>query len=690
MIIKKNSLLISIFLILFTSHLFANEKIGTVNKIEGSLKAINENGEEQELSVYDELYLLDEIITSNGGATVQFDDNSTIILKNNTSFKVTEFNISGAKDIFIGETIKGSVIVESCKAAKSDSGFMQIKLPKMDLEVKGTRFNIENKPDGTSDVGLSKDSFGNVGTINIAAHWASYLVRQGNVGTINIAAEGAVKTLYTPDQIVSISEGQGFTERPQSDEEKQSMDTVSQDLVEASKIDENEIQKQLEKKLLEGKLQDAYGDGKIDLNDIAAIKQAIKEEKQEQINCIVDNSKEDNTAFLSEVLNSSDESNVREVMNKIVENNETLISQVVSDLSDKDNKFITGSDSEATNQIKEKIFEKIVQSGSDKSAEVLSKVISKSDPKTVESVIINITTKNTDVNSTLSLKVMADLSEKNPEALELVNQNNKTQMEKLIVDAIQKGSSDEGSANLIAKIVSSASTEVTYKMISEVSNNNNGANSDLSAKVFKAIVETAPEKIQTIDNTIKEKAIEQVVASSSGNTRENAVFANVISDVIVKSDAETAAKVMEKVTTSVDNSGLALKVMASVSEKDEKKLEEVSKKNENIVNKMIEKSIKDIKGSDSEIKLLSKVIARNSNQKITEKLIGETAKKSTSNKTLLAKVATETAKESKNLIQNLATTISTNQNINQNLNIQNLLVNAENIVLVFSANVSPN
>ena len=671
MIIKKNSLLISIFLLFFSQQLFANEKIGTVNKIQGNLKAINESGEERELSVYDELYLLDEIVVSNGGATIQFDDNSTIILKNNTSFKVTEFNISGAKDIFVGETIKGSVIVESGKIAKSDSGFMQIKLPKMDLKVKGTRFNIENKTDGTSDVGLSKDSF-------------------GNVGTINIAAEGAIKTLYTSDQVVSISEGQGFTERPQSDEEKQSMETVSQDLVEASKIDENEIQKQLEKKLLEGKLEDADGDGKIDLNDIAAIKQAIKEEKQEQINFIVDNSKEDNTTFLSEVLNSSDESNVGVVMNKIVENNDTLIFQVVSDLSDKDNKFITGSDSEATNQIKEKIFEKIVQSGSDKSAEVLSKVISKSDPKTVESVIINITTKNTDTNSALSLKVMADLAEKNPEALESVNQNNKAQMEKLVVDAIQKGSSDEGSANLIAKIVSSASTEVTNKMISEVSNNNIGANSDLSAKVFKAIVETAPEKIQTIDNSVKEKAIEQVVASSSGNTKEKAVFANVISDMIVKSDAETAAKVMEKVTTSVDNSGLALKVMASVSEKDEEKLEEISKKNENIVNKMIEKSIKDIKGSDSEIKLLSKVIAKSSNQKITEKLISETAKKSTSNKTLMAKVATEIIKESKNQIQNLATTISTNQNINQNLNIQNVLVNAENIALVFSANVSPN
>jgi len=130
--------------------------------------------------------------------------------------------------------------------------------------------------------------------------------------------------------------------------------------------------------------------------------------------------------------------------------------------------------------------------------------------------------------------------------------------------------------------------------------------------------------------------------------------------------------------------------MASVSEKDEKKLEEVSKKNENIVNKIIEKSIKDIKGSDNEIKLLAKVISKSNNQKITEKVIAETVKKSSSNKTLMAKVATETIKESKNQIQKLATNISTNQNINQNLNTQNLLVTAENIKLVFSANVSPN
>ena len=460
------SLILLFVILLFNQKIFAEEKIGTVNKFSGELKAINKDGEERVLDVYDDLFLLDEIITSSGSATVQFNDNSTIIFKKNTSFKVTEFNLSGAKDIFIGEVMKGSVVIESGKIAKIDSGLMRIKLPKMDLEIKGTRFNVDNKPDGTSEVALSEDSF-------------------GNVGTINIATEGEVKTLYTPDQVVVLTEDQGFTERPQSEEEKQSFQSVSEDLVESSKIDENEIQKQLEKKLLEGKLEDADGDGKIDLNDIEAIKTSIKAEKQANIDFIVDNSKEDNTAFLSEVLNSSDQENIGEVMNKIVENNDTLVSQVVSDLSDKDNTFITGSDNEVSNQIKEKVFEKIVQSGSEKSASVLSKVIAKSDPKTVESVITNITTKNTEQNSALSLKVMADLAEKNPEALEVVNQNNKEQMEKLVVDAVQKGSTDGESANLIAKVVAKASAEVTDKMISEVTNNSSGQTSDLSAKVLR-------------------------------------------------------------------------------------------------------------------------------------------------------------------------------------------------------------
>ena len=77
---------------------------------------------------------------------------------------------------------------------------------------------------------------------------------------------------------------------------------------------------------------------------------------------------------------------------------------------------------------------------------------------------------------------------------------------------------------------------------------------------------------------------------------------------------------MEKISNSDDNSGLALKVLSSVSEKDNKKLEEVIKKDAKIVDILIEKSVKDSKGTDAEVILISKVISKSNNNKITEKI----------------------------------------------------------------------
>jgi len=56
----------------------------------------------------------------------------------------------------------------------------------------------------------------------------------------------------------------------------------------------------------------------------------------------------------------------------------------------------------------------------------------------------------------------------------------------------------------------------------------------------------------------------------------------------------------------------------------------------------------------------------------------------------MAKVATETIKESKNQIQKLATTVSSNQVAVQNLTVNKQLINTESIGLVFLKNVSPN
>jgi uncharacterized protein YbcC (UPF0753/DUF2309 family) len=147
---------------------------------------------------------------------------------------------------------------------------------------------------------------------------------------------------------------------------------------------------------------------------------------------------------------------------------------------------------------------------------------------------------------------------------------------------------------------------------------------------------------------------------------------------------------MEKISNSGDKSGLALKVISSVSEKDNKKLEEVIKKDAKIVDSLIEKSVKDSKGTDAEIKLISKVISKSNNNKITEKILVEASKKVVNKNSLVAKVTEETIKENNDLVESLVTTISTNAEINENLTANEDPLIAENIKTVFDKNVSPN
>ena len=159
-----------------------------------------------------------------------------------------------------------------------------------------------------------------------------------------------------------------------------------------------------------------------------------------------------------------------------------MVEGVVGNLSDKDNEFLTTSTSEGAGLIKEKIFETIVAKETDKSAEVLSKVMAKSDDATINSVINNITDKNTNEESKLSLKVMADFSEKNPEKLETFTQTNKDQVDKLTVSAVQKASISNEDAGLIAKVVAAGNDELANKVVEEVSKSASADKQTLSAK----------------------------------------------------------------------------------------------------------------------------------------------------------------------------------------------------------------
>ena len=139
-------------------------KIGSITEITGEVIAITEEGDERILDNLDEIFLKDEIlIGESSSATLQFDDNTTIVMKELTSLNVSEFENSGAKKTFQAKVGKGKIIIESGAIAKNSNGEMLIDLSNMSLGIRGTRFNASIKLNGNSEVALAEDSFGNVG-----------------------------------------------------------------------------------------------------------------------------------------------------------------------------------------------------------------------------------------------------------------------------------------------------------------------------------------------------------------------------------------------------------------------------------------------------------------------------------------------------------------------------------------------
>ena len=509
------------------------------------------------------------------------------------------------------------------------------------LGLRGTRVDIDLKPSGKSNISLATDSF-------------------GNVGAIEVTSDGQTSNITSTEQVLEISENNETTSRDKTDDEKEEAKSVGDTLIKSSKIDEEEITKQLQQKLEDGNLQDANNDGVVDESDVEVAKEQITNEKKQNIDFIVENSKDENTEFLSDVINQSDEKNTGEVIEKIIENKDNLVEGMVENLSDKDNKFLTSSTSEAAGLIKEKIFETIVAKETDKSAAILSKVMAKADEATVASVINNITEKNANEDSKLSLKVMADFSEKNPEKLETLAQNNADQIQKLTVSAVEEASSSKEDADLIAKVVAVASDELVNKVVEEVSKSSTDEKQTLSAQVLKAIVDSDSGKIDIINDDVKDTMIKQTIESAQNQQEGTGVqviddMTSIVSDIIVNTDTETGSKMIEELnnsSTSTEND-LSLQVISAISEKDTTKLNTLSENNKEQIEKLTETAIKNADASEESADLIAKVVATASDE-ITNKVINEVTKNSIDeNQALSAKVMKSIVEKTPDKIKNL-------------------------------------
>ena len=667
-----------------TSITFANEnKIGSVTELNGAIVAINDKLEERDLLIHDPIFLNEEIfVTQGSSATIQFNDSTAIIMKELTSINVSEFENSKNNPKLKAELLKGKIVIESGSIAKKDDGEMIVSITTSSLGLRGTRIDVDLKPDGKSNISLAADSF-------------------GNVGSIDVTSGGQTSSITSTEQVLEISENSEATSRDKSEDEKEIEKSVSETLIQSSKIDENEITQQLQKKLEDGKLQDANNDGIVDESDVELAKEQITDEKKLKINFIVENSKDENTEFLSNLINQSDEKNTGEVIEKIIDTSDNLVEGVVENLSDKDNKFLTTSTSEGAGLIKEKIFETIVAKETDKSAAILSKVMAKSDDATVFSVINNITEKNTNQNSKLSLKVMADFSEKNSEKLESLAQNSADQIQKLTVSAVEEAASSQEDADLIGKIVSGASEEVINKVITEVTKNSTEEKQALSAKVMKTIVETNPDKMETLSDENKENIITQTIQAaknqSEGTSTDDLDLTNTIAEIISNSDSGTTSKILEELSNASQGteSKLSLEVVNNLTKQEnyEEKMEILEVTNTSIgnsISNLIEDAVKNAT-SEEDLELITS-IAEKSKGTIGDKIINSANQNEASKEKItkiIVKIVKKNPEKALEIINKNKSTNTVTETIKNKIE-NGEAVSTDDFDNVFENNVSPN
>ena len=667
-----------------TSITFANEnKIGSVTELNGAIVAINDKLEERDLLIHDPIFLNEEIfVTQGSSATIQFNDSTAIIMKELTSINVSEFENSKNNPKLKAELLKGKIVIESGSIAKKDDGEMIVSITTSSLGLRGTRIDVDLKPDGKSNISLAADSF-------------------GNVGSIDVTSGGQTSSITSTEQVLEISENSEATSRDKSEDEKEIEKSVSETLIQSSKIDENEITQQLQKKLEDGKLQDANNDGIVDESDIELAKEQITDEKKLKINFIVENSKDENTEFLSNLINQSDEKNTGEVIEKIIDTSDNLVEGVVENLSDKDNKFLTTTTSEGAGLIKEKIFETIVAKETDKSAAILSKVMAKSDDATVFSVINNITEKNTNQNSKLSLKVMADFSEKNSEKLESLAQNSADQIQKLTVSAVEEAASSQEDADLIGKIVSGASEEVINKVITEVTKNSTEEKQALSAKVMKTIVETNPDKMETLSDENKENIITQTIQAaknqSEGTSTDDLDLTNTIAEIISNSDSGTTSKILEELSNASQGteSKLSLEVVNNLTKQEnyEEKMEILEVTNPSIgnsISNLIEDAVKNAT-SEEDLELITS-IAEKSKGTIGDKIINSADQNEASKEKItkiIVKIVEKNPEKALEIINKNKSTNTVTETIKNKIE-NGEAVSTDDFDNVFENNVSPN
>ena len=308
---------------------------------------------------------------------------------------------------------------------------------------------------------------------------------------------------------------------------------------------------------------------------------------------------------------------------------------------------------------------------------------------------------NIESESDLSLQVISDISEKDTTKLNTLSENNKEQIEKLTETAIKNANASEESAQLIAKVVAVASDELVNKVVEEVSKNSTEENQALSAKVMKSIVETNPEKIETLSDENKETIITQTIEAAKnqveGTSTDEIDLTNTIAEIVTKTDTGTAAKVLETLeeVSKESESKLSLNVVSNLTKQEnyEEKMEILSVTSpivEQSITSLVEKAVENA-SSEEDLETVTNIV-ENSKGTIADKVINSANKSEESKKKITKVIVNVVEKNPEKAVE----IIEKNKNTNTVLETvktkieKGEAVSAEDFEEVFDKNISPN
>ena len=394
----------------------------------------------------------------------------------------------------------------------------------------------------------------------------------------------------------------------------------------------------------------------------------LSENNKEQIEILAEKAVEnaENTSEDSQLIANIVSVANDELANKVVEEVSKVAIEEKQSLSVKVLKAIVDTEPEKIEIInedtKDNLIEQVIDATKDQQegnlieeddlTDAVSEIIVKTDTSTATKVIEEIN--NITTESNLSLEVISAISEKDSEIIDALSEFNKEQMDELTIDAVQNAENTSEDSDLIAQVISVVNDDLINVMIEEVSKVSVDEKQTLSAKVLKSIVETEPDKMEIINEEVKDVMIQQTVESAKNQKegtgiQEEENFTDIVSDIIVNTNTETASKLIEEINDVDTETNLSLEVISGISEKDAEKLNTLSDFNEEQMNKITMDAVQNAENTSEDSQLIANVVSVVNDELINTMIeeVGKTSieeKQSLSAKVLKAIVDTEPSK----------------------------------------------